>query len=62
MRLAEAFEKLARSPQLRRQMGAAGSRKVRHEYDWEKKAQRIIAVYQQAVDLEKPLKNLPPDA
>lgn len=44
--LADAMTRLARSPELRQQMGAAGRRKVETKYDWEKKVDRMIEFYQ----------------
>jgi glycosyltransferase involved in cell wall biosynthesis len=47
-RLATAIGRLARDPALRARMGHAGEAKVRAEYDWEKKVDRILEIYQRA--------------
>lgn len=44
-RLAAAMLALARDPAAARAMGAAGARKVRAEYDWEQKADRMLALF-----------------
>jgi glycosyltransferase involved in cell wall biosynthesis len=47
--LANAMRRLSADPALRRQMGAAGREKVRREFDWERKIDRILEVYAEAV-------------
>ncbi|MCL4189363.1 MAG: glycosyltransferase family 4 protein [Rhodobacteraceae bacterium] len=44
-RLAEAMLALWRDPAAARSMGAAGARKVRAEFDWERKADRMLELY-----------------
>ena len=46
---AAAMLKLAHSPELRAQMGRAGREKVVREYDWERKVDRILEIYAEAV-------------
>lgn len=45
--LTEAMLKLAQSPDLRLKMGSAGQERVRHHFNWERKVDRIIEIYQQ---------------
>lgn len=45
-RLADAIVILANDPELRRKMGQAGAQKVRDQFDWEKKINQIIGVYE----------------
>jgi glycosyltransferase involved in cell wall biosynthesis len=47
--LSEAMIKLAKSPSLREEMGAAGHRKVLREFDWNIKMDRMLALYRQAI-------------
>ena len=47
-RLTQAIIRLASDQPLRRQMGEAGIRKVRTEYDWEKKVDRMLDIYSAA--------------
>ena len=47
--LADAMERLARDPELRRQMGEAGHRKIERFYTWDTKIDRILDFYRQAV-------------
>jgi len=49
-RLAEAILTLARDRALTRQLGAAGAHKVRAQFDWERKVDRIEALYQDVCD------------
>lgn len=44
-RLASAIETLARDPDLRARLGAAGQAKIHAEYDWEKKVDRMLEIY-----------------
>lgn len=48
-RLADAILRLAADPALCRKMGAAGAAKVRDEYDWEKKIDRMLGIYIEAI-------------
>lgn len=48
--LAAAMIRLAHSPQLREQMGAAGQAKVKGEFDWEKKVDRLIEIYKLSIN------------
>jgi glycosyltransferase involved in cell wall biosynthesis len=45
--LINALLKLAQSPELRQRMGCAGQERVRQHFDWERKIDRIIEIYQQ---------------
>jgi glycosyltransferase involved in cell wall biosynthesis len=40
---------LVESPELRRRLGAAGRKRVEREFDWERKIDRILEIYAQAV-------------
>ena len=46
---AEAMRQLASSPADRQRLGAHGLEKVRREYDWEVKIDRIAQIYEQAI-------------
>ncbi len=48
--LAQAMLRLAASPELRRRMGEAGRRKVVERYDWERKVDRLLEIYEIAAD------------
>jgi len=48
--LTEAMLKLAQSPELRQSMGRAGWERVRENFDWERKVDRMIEIYQQTID------------
>ncbi len=48
--LTEAMLKLAQSPELRQSMGRAGYSRVREHFDWERKVDRMIEIYQQTID------------
>ena len=48
--LTEAMLKLAQSPELRESMGSAGYSRVRELFDWERKVDRMIEIYQQTID------------
>jgi glycosyltransferase involved in cell wall biosynthesis len=48
--LADAMQVLARDPELRARMGAAGRRRVVQLYDWEAKIDRIIYFYRRAAN------------
>ncbi len=45
--LTDAMLKLAQSPDLRQRMGRAGQERVMKHFDWERKLDRIIEIYQQ---------------
>lgn len=47
--LAAAMIKLAQSPELRSEMGAAGRKKVEAQFDWERKVDAILEIYHQAI-------------
>jgi glycosyltransferase involved in cell wall biosynthesis len=42
--------KLAQSPELRQSLGCAGPERVREHFDWERKVDRILEIYQQTID------------
>ena len=48
--LTDAMLKLAQSPELRHSMGCAGPERVREHFDWERKVDRILEIYQQMID------------
>lgn len=48
--LTEAMLKLALSPELRQSMGSAGYSRVREHFDWERKVDRMMEIYQQTID------------
>jgi glycosyltransferase involved in cell wall biosynthesis len=47
---AEAMSTLAASPELRTRMGLAGRRRVIAHFDWEKKVDRMLEIYDEAID------------
>lgn len=47
--LTDAMLKLAKSPDLRQSMGTAGRERVRQHFDWERKVDRILEIYQETV-------------
>ena len=47
--LIEAMQKLADSPQLRSQLGEAGKKRVQQNFDWQRKIDRIIEIYNLAI-------------
>lgn len=49
-RLADAIGRLARDPAHAAALGAAGAAKVRAQYDWEKKVDRMLEIYDQAME------------
>ncbi len=49
-RLCTAILQLAQDPALRQRLGQAGAAKVRQAYDWEKKVDQMVEVYQMALD------------
>lgn len=46
---ADAMERLAKSPELRRSLGQKGREKVLAQYDWERKVDQMLQVYRQAL-------------
>ena len=51
--IADAMVKLASSPELRRELGKAGARKIVSDFDWEKKVDTMLAIYGQAISDHK---------
>ncbi len=47
--LASAMIKMVNNPELRQKMGEAGARKVQQEFDWEKKVDTILEIYQDSI-------------
>jgi glycosyltransferase involved in cell wall biosynthesis len=45
--IAEAMSQLVRDPELRRNMGAAGQKRVRHYFSWQNKSELMIKTYQE---------------
>jgi glycosyltransferase involved in cell wall biosynthesis len=50
---ATAIERLAKDPELRRRMGEAGRKRVAELYTWDVKGERILQIYEQAIDTFK---------
>jgi glycosyltransferase involved in cell wall biosynthesis len=48
--LTDARLKLTQSPELRPSMGCAGRERFREHFDWERKVDRILEIYQQTMD------------
>ncbi len=48
----EAMQKLAEQPQLRSQLGEAGKERVRQHFDWERKIDRILEIYDLATHIK----------
>jgi glycosyltransferase involved in cell wall biosynthesis len=48
--LAAAMFDLANSPELRQSMGKAGAEKVVNFFDWDKKGEKILEIYQDSID------------
>ena len=48
--LTDAMLKLTQSPELRQSMGCAGPERVREHFDWERKVDRILEIYQQTIN------------
>lgn len=48
--LAAAMQRLAASAQLRQRLGAAGRRRAQERYDWQRKIDVIVRLYQQVLD------------
>jgi glycosyltransferase involved in cell wall biosynthesis len=46
----DAMLKLTLSPELRQSMGCAGRERDRPHFDWERKVDRILEIYQQTID------------
>ncbi|MEG4047162.1 hypothetical protein [Microcoleus sp. Pol17_C1] len=42
--------KLAPSPELLQSRGCAGRERVQQHFDWERKVDRILEIYQQTID------------
>ncbi len=51
--LAGAMVRLARDPSLRREMGRSGIAKVRREYDWDRKVDRMLEIYASVAEREQ---------
>ena len=49
-RLGQAISDLANDPERRYSMGVAGIHKIKCEFDWEKKADRILEIYQNTLE------------
>jgi glycosyltransferase involved in cell wall biosynthesis len=47
--LAQSIIKLSKSPELRQIIGEKGHQKVINEFDWQKKAERMIEIYQSTI-------------
>jgi glycosyltransferase involved in cell wall biosynthesis len=52
--LAAAMEQLARSPHLRQKMGRAGQTRVREQFDWDAKVDRMLEIYADAIGSARP--------
>ena len=50
--LEDAMVEIARSPGLRRQLGEVAKRRIRDEFDWEKKVDAVLGVYASAIAAE----------
>ncbi len=50
-----AMQKLAESPQLISQLGDAGKERVRQNFDWERKVDRILEIYDLATNIKQEL-------
>ncbi len=48
----EAMHKLAQNPQLRSQLGEAGKERVRQHFDWERKIDSILEIYDLATNIK----------
>jgi glycosyltransferase involved in cell wall biosynthesis len=48
--LTDAMLKLTQSAELQQSMGCAGPERVRQHFDWERKVDRILEIYQQTID------------
>jgi glycosyltransferase involved in cell wall biosynthesis len=48
--LTEAMLNITQSPELRHSMGCAARERVRQHFDWERKVDRILEIYQQTID------------
>lgn len=51
--LASAIATLAQDPKLRQAMGEAGKRRVHEQFDWEVKIDKMIAIYNRAIEQEQ---------
>jgi glycosyltransferase involved in cell wall biosynthesis len=47
---AEAMTKLMSSPELAKSIGAAGRKRAIRDFDWQKKIQQVISIYQALED------------
>lgn len=56
--LATAMFDLANSPELRQSMGKAGAEKVVNFFDWDKKVEKILEIYQDSIDRYSQTKKL----
>lgn len=52
--LSGAIAKLAQSPELRERMGQAGRKRAEADFDWERKVDRILEVYEDAIARASP--------
>ncbi len=50
IRLAQSISQLANNPMKRQTMGEAGIRKIREEFDWQKKIEQILQIYRDALN------------
>jgi glycosyltransferase involved in cell wall biosynthesis len=48
--LTDAMLKLAQSPEFQQSMGRVGRERVLQHFDWERKVDRILEIYQQTMD------------
>lgn len=60
-RLSHAMTRLAGNPDLRKRMGAAGTRKIQEYFDWEKKVGVMLDIYADAVKDAAPVSRDRPD-
>lgn len=51
--LAQSVERLAREPELRAALGAAGSQRVRDSLSWDRKRDLLLTVYRRAVEADR---------
>jgi glycosyltransferase involved in cell wall biosynthesis len=48
--LTDAMLKLTHSPELAQSLGCAGPERVRQHFDWERKVDRMLEIYQATID------------
>jgi glycosyltransferase involved in cell wall biosynthesis len=60
--LADAMRRIIASPELRTRLGEAGKRRVQEEFDWERKIDRMLDIYEQAAKPEAPPRSQAPQA